>query len=81
VAATDLTAQPPWLACRAAIAKQQSAAMTPTAWRTTEELCQELAISRSTLSRWRTRGLLRAGYHWVGLSRFSGQVAKLYGDN
>jgi hypothetical protein len=34
-------------------------------WLETPVLCQELAISRSTLSRWRHRGLLRAGHHWV----------------
>jgi hypothetical protein len=34
-------------------------------WLDTPALCQELAISRSILSRWRTRGLLRAGHHWV----------------
>jgi hypothetical protein len=34
-------------------------------WLDTPALCQALAISRSTLSRWRTRGLLRAGHHWV----------------
>lgn len=35
------------------------------AWLDTPALCQALAISHSTLSRWRHRGLLRAGHHWV----------------
>ena len=34
-------------------------------WLDTPALCQALAISRSTLARWRARGLLRAGHHWV----------------
>ncbi|MFM9088314.1 MAG: hypothetical protein ACKOPT_09245 [Cyanobium sp.] len=34
-------------------------------WLDTPALCQELAISRSTLSRWRRRGLLTSGHHWV----------------
>jgi hypothetical protein len=34
-------------------------------WLDTPALCQALAISRSTLSRWRARGLLRADHHWV----------------
>jgi hypothetical protein len=47
------------------MARQQSAAMTPTPWRTTEELCQELAISRSTLFALRKSGLLKDGRHLV----------------
>jgi len=34
-------------------------------WLDTPSLCAELAISRSTLGRWRRRGLLAAGHHWV----------------
>jgi len=34
-------------------------------WLDTSTLCKELAISRSTLARWRERGLLRAGQHWA----------------
>ena len=34
-------------------------------WLDTPALCAELAISRSTLSRWRRRGLLIPGHHWV----------------
>ena len=34
-------------------------------WLDTPALCQELAISRSTLGRWRRRGLLIPGHHWV----------------
>lgn len=34
-------------------------------WLETPALCRELAISRSTLGRWRRRGLLSAGQHWV----------------
>ena len=34
-------------------------------WLDTPALCQELAISRSTLGRWRGRGLLIPGHHWV----------------
>jgi hypothetical protein len=35
------------------------------AWLATPALCQALATSRSTLSRWRSRGLLSSGHHWV----------------
>jgi hypothetical protein len=34
-------------------------------WLDTPALCQALAISRSSLSRWRARGLLTPGHHWV----------------
>ncbi len=34
-------------------------------WLDTPTLCKELAISRSTLVRWRRRGLLRPGQHWA----------------
>ncbi len=34
-------------------------------WLETPALCAELAISRSTLGRWRRRGLLIPGHHWV----------------
>ena len=37
----------------------------PHPWRTTEELCQELAISRSTLFALRKSGLLKPGRHLV----------------
>ncbi len=37
----------------------------PSDWLDTPALCQELRISRSTLSRWRSRGLLCSGQHWV----------------
>jgi hypothetical protein len=36
-----------------------------TDWLETPALCSALAISRSTLGRWRRRGLLIAGHHWV----------------
>lgn len=36
-----------------------------TDWLDTPALCSALAISRSTLGRWRRRGLLIAGRHWV----------------
>jgi hypothetical protein len=39
--------------------------MPPTPWRTTEELCRELAISRSTLFALRKSGLLKPGRHLV----------------
>jgi hypothetical protein len=35
------------------------------AWVETPALCRSLAISRSTLGRWRRRELLRHGHHWV----------------
>jgi hypothetical protein len=34
-------------------------------WLDTPALCQALAVSRSTLTRWRRRGLLTSGLHWV----------------
>jgi hypothetical protein len=34
-------------------------------WLDTPALCAELAISRSTLGRWRRRGLLIPCHHWV----------------
>lgn len=34
-------------------------------WLETAELCRSLAVSRSTLGRWRRRDLLRQGQHWV----------------
>jgi hypothetical protein len=34
-------------------------------WLETQALCRSLAISRSTLGRWRRRGLLRPGQHWA----------------
>ena len=55
-----------WVACGAALAPAAIAAiMSPTPWRTTEELCQELAISRSTLFALRKSGLHKPGRHWV----------------
>ena len=45
--------------------RKPPAAMSPTPWRTTEELCQELAISRSTLFALRKSGLLKPGRHLV----------------
>ena len=45
--------------------RQPPAAMSPTPWRTTEELCQELAISRSTLFALRKSGLLKPGRYLV----------------
>jgi len=39
--------------------------MTPTPWLTTDELCRELAISRSTLFALRKSGLLKEGRHLV----------------
>jgi len=41
------------------------AADAPSCWLETPALCSALAISRSTLGRWRRRGLLIAGHHWV----------------
>jgi hypothetical protein len=35
------------------------------AWVETPALCRSLAISRSTLGRWRRRELMRHGHHWV----------------
>ncbi len=37
----------------------------PADWLETPALCAALAISRSTLGRWRRRGLLIPGHHWV----------------
>jgi hypothetical protein len=37
----------------------------PADWLDTPALCSALAISRSTLGRWRRRGLLISGHHWV----------------
>ena len=54
-----------WVACCAALTPAAPAAMSPTPWRTTEELCQELAISRSTLFALRKSGLLKLGRHLV----------------
>ena len=34
-------------------------------WLETADLCRSLAVSRSTLGRWRRRELLRQGQHWV----------------
>ena len=34
-------------------------------WVETSALCRSLSISRSTLGRWRRRGLFRLGQHWV----------------
>ncbi len=34
-------------------------------WLDTPALSQALAVSRSTLTRWRRRGLLTSGHHWV----------------
>jgi len=34
-------------------------------WLETPDLCRSLAISRSTLGRWRSRGLFRPGEHWA----------------
>ena len=34
-------------------------------WLETADLCRNLAVSRSTLGRWRRRELLRQGQHWV----------------
>ncbi len=54
-----------WVAYGAALTPAAPAAMSPTPWRTTEELCQELAISRSTLFALRKSGLLKPGRHLV----------------
>ncbi len=53
--------------CRAAGPSPEPAAepSAPTDWLETPALCSALAISRSTLGRWRRRGLLIAGHHWV----------------
>jgi hypothetical protein len=37
----------------------------PPCWLETPDICSALAISRSTLGRWRRRGLLIEGHHWV----------------
>jgi len=37
----------------------------PCTWINTHQLCAQLPISRVTLHRWRRRGLLREGQHWV----------------
>ncbi len=42
-----------------------SAALHPSDWLDTPALCNALGISRSTLGRWRRRGLLIASHHWV----------------
>ena len=55
----------PWVAYGAALTPAAPAAMSPTPWRTTEKLCQELAISRSTLFALRKSGLLKPGRHLV----------------
>jgi len=34
-------------------------------WLDTPALCRALTVSRSTLTRWRRRGLLAPGHHWV----------------
>jgi hypothetical protein len=34
-------------------------------WLETADLCRSLAVSRSTLGRWRRREVLRQGQHWV----------------
>ena len=65
MAAADLRAQPLWVASPAALTPAAPAAMTPTPWRTTEEICHELAISRSTLFALRKSGLLKEGRHLV----------------
>ena len=54
-----------WVAYGVALTPAAPAAMPPTPWRTTEELCQELAISRSTLFALRKSGLLKPGRHLV----------------
>jgi len=57
---------PPWVASPAAPNPAAPAAMYPsTPWLTTEELCAQLAISRSTLFAIKRSGLLKAGRHLV----------------
>ncbi len=48
-----------------ATAPAAAAADATACWLETPALCSALAISRSTLGRWRRRGLLIAGHHWV----------------
>ena len=48
-----------------AVAPAAPGAEAPSCWLETADLCSALAISRSTLGRWRRRGLLIAGHHWV----------------
>jgi len=40
-------------------------ATAPSCWLETPALCSALAISRSTLGRWRRQGLLIPSHHWV----------------
>ncbi len=57
---------PPWVASPAATAPAAPAAMSPSnPWFTTEELCVQLAISRSTLFAIKRSGLLKPGRHLV----------------
>jgi hypothetical protein len=57
---------PPWVASPAAESPAAPAAMSPsTPWLTTEELCDHLAISRSTLFAIKRSGLLKPGRHLV----------------
>jgi len=64
------TGQPPhplsWVASPAAPTPADPAAMSPSnPWLTTEELCAQLAISRSTLFAIKRSGLLKPGRHLV----------------
>ncbi len=57
---------PPWVASPAAHTPAAPAAMSPSnPWLTTEELCAQLAISRSTLYAIKRSGLLKPGRHLV----------------
>ena len=57
---------PPWVASPAAPTPAAPAAMSPSnPWLTTEELCAQLAISRSTLFAIKRSGLLKPGRHLV----------------
>jgi len=56
----------PWVASPAAPTPAAPAAMSPSnPWLTTEDLCAQLAISRSTLFAIKRNGLLKPGRHLV----------------
>jgi hypothetical protein len=48
-----------------AAASAAPGADTTACWLETPAICSALGISRSTLGRWRRRGLLIPGHHWV----------------
>ena len=63
---TGIGLPPLWVASPAAPNPAAPAALYPsTPWLTTEELCAQLAISRSTLFALRRSGLLKVGRHLV----------------